>query len=613
MTKQQKEVLQKVQERLGRFLHLLGAHISKPRRKFLRDMVFGILTCRTPIVTDIARQLKETISLKKTLKRLDYHLRQKGLHHQISQVNLQTHKAALKQCRYLIVDLSDIQRSWSSRQEGLAQVHDGSTGKLGPGFWLCNAIGASADGQTLVPAWSDLYSLKLEATSENRKILDTVYSVQEVLDTPLIIVIDRGGDRSKLMLPLIQERVPFINRQVGNRNVYFKGEVLLVEELAKRVNLFANNRIWYNKDGAYVGGGWLVVNSIRYNSSTGAHVYWNGDSVRGNWIADNRNGIVCDVSTSPSILKNNITGNIMYGLDNSRSFATTITAEYNWWGDASGPGGVGPGSGDDVGLGVDYDPWLTQAVSVVAATEKGAIYAPPSTTLAVAAPDQSAALSNWVYFQNWAHLDDTLDVTLSDDHGWLLSSPSFTVTLAEELGGSALVSFTVPAGTPLGITDTVVITAVSQAEPTDSFTTTFQVVSALVADLAVEAHGPALVADTAPFTYAITVTNSGPDDASNVVLTDTLPLTATLLSVQTGQGSCAAQSEGVVCQLGTLTSGAQITLSVTAFLTPTAGTEMLNLVEVVADEHDAYPYDNLYGVFTKCGSVVHLPLVMRQF
>jgi len=243
MTKQQKEVLQKVQERLGRFLHLLGAHISKPRRKFLRDMVFGILTCRTPIVTDIARQLKETISLKKTLKRLDYHLRQKGLHHQISQVNLQTHKAALKQCRYLIVDLSDIQRSWSSRQEGLAQVHDGSTGKLGPGFWLCNAIGASADGQTLVPAWSDLYSLKLEATSENRKILDTVYSVQEVLDTPLIIVIDRGGDRSKLMLPLIQERVPFINRQVGNRNVYFKGEVLLVEELAKRVNLKKTFRV----------------------------------------------------------------------------------------------------------------------------------------------------------------------------------------------------------------------------------------------------------------------------------------------------------------------------------------------------------------------------------
>ena len=135
------------------------------------------------------------------------------------------------------MDQSDILRSWSSRQEGLAQVHDGSTGKQGPGFWLCNAIGVSADRQTLVPAWSELYSLKAEATSENHKILTAVHTVQEVLDTPLITVIDRGGDRRRLMLPLIQEQTPFVIRQVGNRNVYFKGEALLVEELANRVNL----------------------------------------------------------------------------------------------------------------------------------------------------------------------------------------------------------------------------------------------------------------------------------------------------------------------------------------------------------------------------------------
>ncbi len=30
----------------------------------------------------------------------------------------------------------------------------------------------------------------------------------------------------------------------------------------------------------------------------------------------------------------------------------------NWWGDASGPGGVGPGSGDGVSAAVNYSPWL---------------------------------------------------------------------------------------------------------------------------------------------------------------------------------------------------------------------------------------------------------------
>ena len=237
MTKQQRQALQKVQGRLSHFVQLLGSHVSKPRAKFLRDMVFGILIARTPIVTDVARQLKETISLKKTLKRLDYHLRQKGLHQEISQVHLKAHQTALKRCRYLVVDVSDLQRAWSSRQEGLAVVYDGSTGKTGPGFWLCNAVGVSADGQTLVPAFSELYSLNSEATSENRKILGAIHTVQDVLDTPLITVIDRGGDRRHLMLPLIQAQVPFIIRQVGNRTVYFKGEALLVEELAKSVHL----------------------------------------------------------------------------------------------------------------------------------------------------------------------------------------------------------------------------------------------------------------------------------------------------------------------------------------------------------------------------------------
>jgi hypothetical protein len=35
----------------------------------------------------------------------------------------------------------------------------------------------------------------------------------------------------------------------------------------------------------------------------------------------------------------------------------TIDAQHNWWNDPLGPGGVGPGDGDKVSGGVDYDPW----------------------------------------------------------------------------------------------------------------------------------------------------------------------------------------------------------------------------------------------------------------
>lgn len=44
-------------------------------------------------------------------------------------------------------------------------------------------------------------------------------------------------------------------------------------------------------------------------------------------------------------------------------------AFYNWWGDASGPSGFGPGTGSPV-LGTNYEPWLTQPADVVLETGK---------------------------------------------------------------------------------------------------------------------------------------------------------------------------------------------------------------------------------------------------
>ena len=53
---------------------------------------------------------------------------------------------------------------------------------------------------------------------------------------------------------------------------------------------------------------------------------------------------------------NNLVGNNHNGI--YAKAATSVDAEYNWWGDASGPSGVGPGTGDAVSANVDYDPWL---------------------------------------------------------------------------------------------------------------------------------------------------------------------------------------------------------------------------------------------------------------
>ncbi len=61
------------------------------------------------------------------------------------------------------------------------------------------------------------------------------------------------------------------------------------------------------------------------------------------------------------IEKNSIVGNGGDGLWIGPYVTMTVDAEENWWGDASGPGGDGPGSGDSVIGNADFDPWETKA------------------------------------------------------------------------------------------------------------------------------------------------------------------------------------------------------------------------------------------------------------
>jgi hypothetical protein len=85
-----------------------------------------------------------------------------------------------------------------------------------------------------------------------------------------------------------------------------------------------------------------------------------------NHITYNTVGVYCDNSGHPLIGgalgdANAIYGNTTYGVQNITT-TVTVNAEYNWWGDASGPyhAVTNPaGLGDDVSNYVDYTPWRT--------------------------------------------------------------------------------------------------------------------------------------------------------------------------------------------------------------------------------------------------------------
>jgi len=114
-----------------------------------------------------------------------------------------------------------------------------------------------------------------------------------------------------------------------------------------------------------------------------------------------------------------------------------------------------------------------------------------------------------------------------------------------------------------------------------------------------------------PFTYTFAVTNGGPDIATNVLLTATLPAAVTLGSVATTSGSC-TPANPATCALGILVSGA--TAHVTIVVTPTVVGPLTGFVSVTSDAADPNAANNInvpVNALVVPANRIYLPMIER--
>jgi uncharacterized repeat protein (TIGR01451 family) len=89
--------------------------------------------------------------------------------------------------------------------------------------------------------------------------------------------------------------------------------------------------------------------------------------------------------------------------------------------------------------------------------------------------------------------------------------------------------------------------------------------------------------------YLIVVKNNGPDTAHNVQMSDPLPFQVTFSSVTTTQGTCTG-GQLISCQLGTIASGASVT--VTVFVTTNSTGLVTNTATTVGTEAETNTANN---------------------
>jgi uncharacterized repeat protein (TIGR01451 family) len=143
-----------------------------------------------------------------------------------------------------------------------------------------------------------------------------------------------------------------------------------------------------------------------------------------------------------------------------------------------------------------------------------------------------------------------------------------------------------------------------------------------VVDLAVGLTVPVSLDVGGTLTNTISITNSGPDAATGVVLANPLPTGDNFVSASLSQGSYFTSADGrqVTCNLGSLPAGGSA--NVTLLTTPSLAGSLVTSVSVAANEEDLNPANNtaqaattVYGPASLSGAIsgghFHLTVTAR--
>jgi hypothetical protein len=209
----------KIKSQITYFAHKISDGLSKPLRKFIVQMLYGIQASKDVKLSNIARSLNEEIALIKTESRLSRNMGKEDLTERINRKIIREGGPRIKQDTVIAVDISDIDKPYARKMQYLALVRDGSTGETrSEGYWILEVLGADVEGDELIPLYGELYSQEAEGfKSENRQILNAMDMVTGGIGKKGIWAIDRGGDRSILLQEMLGRGLRFVVRLVGDR------------------------------------------------------------------------------------------------------------------------------------------------------------------------------------------------------------------------------------------------------------------------------------------------------------------------------------------------------------------------------------------------------------
>ena len=217
-----------------KFSNKISKGTTKPVQKFCDDMIYGILSRKSVVLTEIGRGLQEKTKLCNTVDRLSNNLM--NLDNEQKQILKDNYiKEVLSQLKeingeYVIVpnDDTDLCHEHSTKMEDICLVRDASSKeeKYVNGYKVCEYVGLSLNQKSPVSLYSKIYSSNSKGfKSENDETIkgeDAVIETLEQINKKPIFVRDRGYDSNIYLVKDIKEDNKFVTRLKNNRNLVFK-------------------------------------------------------------------------------------------------------------------------------------------------------------------------------------------------------------------------------------------------------------------------------------------------------------------------------------------------------------------------------------------------------
>lgn len=225
---------------LSNFSEKISKELKRPQKKFILQMLYGILEGNKVHLSEIARSLNEMISLKKTIDRLSRNLsafkeKETIMEHYISMLKKQVDEDQA----VIVIYNSDITKPCSPKMEAISDVHDGSTGEIRKGYFTVEAAVLSKDKKMPMPVYEKVFSPAEDGfVSMTHENLCCLKSLSAHFGKNCVRTLDRGFDANEYYKYFLKNDEKFVVRAKKNRNVIYKNKTQNIMDAA---NLYKGN------------------------------------------------------------------------------------------------------------------------------------------------------------------------------------------------------------------------------------------------------------------------------------------------------------------------------------------------------------------------------------